>query len=70
MLHSVLYIVLRPDAITYQRNGKRHPLDSALRTGKDLSVWRSDHSGRRRVQTLQERGDWPWIDLGIFGEMM
>ena len=46
---SFLYGLLRPDAITYQRNGKRHPLDGALRTGKDLPVWRSYHSGRRRI---------------------
>jgi len=49
MLHSILYIVLCPDATTYQRYGKRHPLDGALRIGKDLSVWRSDHSGRRGI---------------------
>jgi hypothetical protein len=28
MLHSLLYFVLRPDAITYQCNGKRHPLEA------------------------------------------
>ena len=41
--------VLRPNATTYQRSGKRHPLDGAFRIGKDLSVWRFDHSGSRRI---------------------
>ena len=46
VLHTILYPVLRPDAAAYQYNSKGRALGCALRNGKDLPVWRSDHSGR------------------------
>ena len=45
VLHTLLYPVLCPDAAAYQYNSKRRALGCALRTGQDLPVWRSDHSG-------------------------
>ena len=54
MLHPILYPVLRPDAAPDKCCGQGGAVDGALRIGKDLPVWWSYHSGRRRLQPVKE----------------
>lgn len=55
VLHTVLYIVLCPNAATHQRFGKGHIMDHPLRPGKDLPIRRPDHPRRRRLQTPKKQ---------------
>lgn len=54
VLHSLLYLIVRPDAIAHQRSGKRCFMDRSFRIGQDLSVWGLDNFRRRGIQTIKE----------------
>ena len=53
VLHTFLYIIFCTDAVAHQHNSERCALDSTLRFGKNLPVWRADNSRSRGIQTAE-----------------